>query len=246
MFVLLLALLGSLTGFLFFNFNPAKVFMGDGGSMFIGFMVGAGSVVCQAKSATLAGIAMPALALGVPIFDTVLTMIRRPVLDRRSIFSGERGHIHHRLLDRGLSQWQALCVIGAFCLATGAAAHLAVVGNDALAVLAVAALLALMIRLRLFGYHELALVQRAVAGMLAGLARQLGTSARRRLPDAGQLAQLDFDRAWRLLVDEAKTWNVQSVEFTLSHEGEYLRRHDWTDPVGQAGQAEEAADARAL
>ncbi|MHC4295379.1 MAG: glycosyltransferase family 4 protein, partial [Planctomycetota bacterium] len=111
MFVLLLGLLGSLTGFLLFNFNPAKIFMGDGGSMFIGFMIGAGSVVCQAKSATLVGIALPALALGVPILDTALTMIRRTVLDKRSIFAGERGHIHHRLLDRGLDHRTVVFVI---------------------------------------------------------------------------------------------------------------------------------------
>ncbi len=111
MLVLLLALLGGLTGFLFFNFNPAKIFMGDGGSMFIGFMVGAGSVVCQAKSATLVGIALPALALGVPLLDTALTMIRRSVLDRRSIFAAERGHIHHRLLARGLRHRTVVVVI---------------------------------------------------------------------------------------------------------------------------------------
>lgn len=104
MFVLMLALLGSLCGFLVFNFSPARIFMGDGGSMFIGFMIGGGSVVCQAKSATLVGIALPALALGVPIFDTVLTVVRRAVLDRRSIFAGEVGHIHHRLLAKGLTQ----------------------------------------------------------------------------------------------------------------------------------------------
>lgn len=111
MFVLLLALLGSLTGFLFFNFNPAKIFMGDGGSMFIGFMIGAGSVVCQAKSATLVGIALPALALGVPILDTLLTVVRRTVLDRRSVFSGDGGHIHHHLLAMGLRQRTVVIII---------------------------------------------------------------------------------------------------------------------------------------
>ncbi len=111
MFVLLLAMVGSLVGFLVFNFNPAKIFMGDGGSMFLGFMIAAGSVVCQAKSATLAGIALPALALGVPILDTALTIIRRAVLDRRSIFAGERGHIHHRLLDKGLQHRTVVMLI---------------------------------------------------------------------------------------------------------------------------------------
>ena len=102
--VLMLALLGSLVGFLFFNWNPAKIFMGDCGSMFLGFMIGGSSVVCQAKAQTLVGLALPALAMGVPLFDTLLTFVRRKVLNRRSIFAAERGHIHHRLLDMGLGQ----------------------------------------------------------------------------------------------------------------------------------------------
>ena len=111
MVVLMVALLGSITGFLFFNFHPAKMFMGDGGAMFLGFMVSAGSVVCEAKSATLVGIALPALVLGVPILDTTLTMIRRRILDRRSIFAAEKGHLHHRLLDKGLHQRTVVFVI---------------------------------------------------------------------------------------------------------------------------------------
>lgn len=104
MAVLMLALLGSLVGFLFFNWNPAKIFMGDCGSMFLGFMIGGASVVCQMKVRTLVGLALPALALGVPLFDTLLTFVRRKVLDRRSLFASERGHIHHRLMDLGLGQ----------------------------------------------------------------------------------------------------------------------------------------------
>ncbi|NLF32418.1 MAG: undecaprenyl/decaprenyl-phosphate alpha-N-acetylglucosaminyl 1-phosphate transferase [Planctomycetes bacterium] len=111
MVVLMLGLLGALTGFLFFNVHPAKVFMGDCGSMFLGYMIGAGSVACQAKSATLVGLALPALALGVPLMDTMLTMIRRGIIDRRSVFAAERGHLHHRLLDRGLEQRGAVLVI---------------------------------------------------------------------------------------------------------------------------------------
>jgi len=104
MAVLMLALLGSVTGFLFFNFYPAKIFMGDCGSMFLGFMIGAGSVVCQTKTHTLVGLAVPLLAMGVPILDTGFAFIRRRVLERRSVFSADRKHLHHRLLDLGLHQ----------------------------------------------------------------------------------------------------------------------------------------------
>ncbi len=102
MAVLMLALLGSVTGFLFFNFHPAKIFMGDGGSLFLGFLIGAGSVVCQTKTPTFVGLAVPFLALGVPVFDTAFAVVRRRLLDRRSVFAPDRGHLHHRLLDLGL------------------------------------------------------------------------------------------------------------------------------------------------
>jgi exopolysaccharide biosynthesis WecB/TagA/CpsF family protein len=111
MSILMLVLLGSVTGFLFFNFYPAKIFMGDCGSMFLGFMIGAGSLVCQAKTATFVGLAIPLLVLGVPVFDAALTMIRRAILYRRSVFSSEMGHIHHYLLDMGLPQLTAVIII---------------------------------------------------------------------------------------------------------------------------------------
>lgn len=108
--MLMLALLGSVTGFLFFNFNPAKIFMGDCGSMFLGFTIASVSVLCFSKTSALAGLALPFAALGVPIFDTFFSMLRR-FLERRSIFSADRSHFHHRLIDLGLSQRQAVLAI---------------------------------------------------------------------------------------------------------------------------------------
>ncbi|HUS47595.1 MAG TPA: MraY family glycosyltransferase [Phycisphaerae bacterium] len=103
MTVLMLAMLGALTGFLFFGFNPAKVFLGDCGSLFLGFMLAGTSVLSSAKAPTIVGLALPVLAMGVPIFDTLFSMVRR-VLERRSLFAPDRGHIHHRLLAMGLRQ----------------------------------------------------------------------------------------------------------------------------------------------
>ena len=101
--VLALALLGSLCGFLVFNFNPAKVFMGDCGSMFLGFHAGDCVIdVCKTDRTCPQASHLPALALGIPLLDTALTMVRRGVLQRRSLFSAERGHVHHRLMDMGV------------------------------------------------------------------------------------------------------------------------------------------------
>jgi len=119
MAIFALALLGSLSGFLFFNFSPAKVFMGDCGSLFIGFTIAAASVMCVSKSTAVVGLALPALALGIPIFDTLFSMLRR-FLERRSLFAPDRSHFHHRLLALGLTQRHAVIIIYiATLMATG-------------------------------------------------------------------------------------------------------------------------------
>jgi UDP-GlcNAc:undecaprenyl-phosphate GlcNAc-1-phosphate transferase len=115
MAVLMLALLGSLTGFLFFNFNPARVFLGDCGSLFLGFTIATSSVMCSTKSHALVGLALPFLALGVPIFDTLFSMLRR-FLERRSLFAPDRSHFHHRLCDLGFKQHHVVVTIYAVTL----------------------------------------------------------------------------------------------------------------------------------
>jgi UDP-N-acetylmuramyl pentapeptide phosphotransferase/UDP-N-acetylglucosamine-1-phosphate transferase/glycosyltransferase involved in cell wall biosynthesis len=109
--VLSLALMGSLCGFLYYNFNPAKIFMGDCGSMLLGIMLGSLSAASTARNGRLADLALPALALGVPLLDTASTMLRRAIIQRRSIFSAERGHIHHCLIDRGMTHRNAVILI---------------------------------------------------------------------------------------------------------------------------------------
>ena len=97
------ALAGSLFGYLRYNFNPATIFLGDSGSMFLGFTLAATSLAgAMTKSSTAIAILAPMLALGVPIMDMLLAMVRR-TLAKQSIFSADRGHIHHKLLDLGLT-----------------------------------------------------------------------------------------------------------------------------------------------
>jgi UDP-GlcNAc:undecaprenyl-phosphate GlcNAc-1-phosphate transferase len=96
--VVMLALMGALAGFLRHNFHPARIFLGDCGSLFLGYML-AGSTLCSVSlSHDSVGLALPALALGVPLVDTLASVSRR-LIQRRSIFSPDRQHIHHRLLD---------------------------------------------------------------------------------------------------------------------------------------------------
>ena len=104
-------LAGAVLGFLFFNFNPARIFMGDSGSYFLGFILAACSIAgpLQKASATVS-IAVPLVALGVPIIDTMLAIVRR-FLEKRPLFSPDRGHIHHRLLDMGITHRRAVLII---------------------------------------------------------------------------------------------------------------------------------------
>jgi len=104
------ALAGAIIGFLFYNFNPATIFMGDTGSMFLGFVLATTAIRTSTKSTTVVAIVVPILALGVPISDTLLAMGRRAIRGA-PIFSADRGHIHHRLIDRGFSHRAAVLVI---------------------------------------------------------------------------------------------------------------------------------------
>ena len=116
--LVMLAMLGALSGFLFFNFNPAMVFLGDCGSMFIGFALATVSVMSAKQSGTLVGMALAVLALGVPFFDTFFSIMRR-MLDRRSLFAPDRCHTHHRLMDSGWSHRGAVLALYAVSLVSG-------------------------------------------------------------------------------------------------------------------------------
>jgi UDP-GlcNAc:undecaprenyl-phosphate GlcNAc-1-phosphate transferase len=107
--LMMAALMGALVGFLFFNFNPARIFMGDSGSYFLGFVLATTALGggLQQKASTAVSLLVPVLALGVPIFDTLFSMFRR-LLERRPVFSADRGHVHHRLLDLGLTHKRAV------------------------------------------------------------------------------------------------------------------------------------------
>lgn len=109
-----LPLAGCLLGFLCFNFNPATVFLGDGGSLFIGFMLGCFGVIWTQKSVTLVGMTAPLMALSIPLVDVLLCIVRR-WLRNQPIFGADRGHIHHRLLDRGLTPRRAVLLVYASC-----------------------------------------------------------------------------------------------------------------------------------
>jgi UDP-GlcNAc:undecaprenyl-phosphate/decaprenyl-phosphate GlcNAc-1-phosphate transferase len=110
--VLMAYLMGAALGFLPWNFHPASVFMGDAGALFLGFILGAATLVENQKGAAVIALAVPMVVIGVPIADTVLSFLRRLQRARRgAFFQPDRDHLHHRLLNLGLSQRQVVVTL---------------------------------------------------------------------------------------------------------------------------------------
>jgi len=157
--LLALILAGSTLGFLPFNFNPASIFLGDSGSLFIGFMLSALSLAGAAKSPTLVAVAIPIVASGLPILDTVLSVIRR-FLSGKPLFGADREHIHHRLLRRGLTQRQVVIVLYAVSAAFALTSlFLLFPASGGIGVVLVVIALFVSLGVRQLGYHEFTEIQ---------------------------------------------------------------------------------------
>ena len=108
--MVMMAIAGSAMGFLPFNFHPAKIFMGDAGSQLLGFAIAAFSLTGTVKSATIMVVLMPALVLGLPIFDTIMAIIRR-TSRHQSIGTADKEHLHHRIMKAGFGQRRAVLLM---------------------------------------------------------------------------------------------------------------------------------------
>ncbi|HWT89251.1 MAG TPA: MraY family glycosyltransferase [Candidatus Angelobacter sp.] len=117
--ILTLALAGAIAGFLRYNFNPASIFLGDCGSLLIGFLISAIAIAGSHKSPTMVAVAIPIVSLGLPILEVAVAVFRR-FLSCRRLFAPDREHIHHKLLGRGLPHKQTVLVLygvsACFCL----------------------------------------------------------------------------------------------------------------------------------
>jgi UDP-GlcNAc:undecaprenyl-phosphate GlcNAc-1-phosphate transferase len=149
------ALGGALAGFLRFNFAPASIFLGDAGSLLLGFLLSVFSIQSLQKGPTAVVVLVPVLMLGLPILEAAVTIVRRAVVNGiASVFQADQEHIHHRLLDLGMTHRRAVLVLYVVCAAFGLLAFVAVsvrgLGNAAI-VAAVA--LAAYLGMRALGYR---------------------------------------------------------------------------------------------
>jgi len=210
-------LLGALLGFLPYNFHPASIFMGDCGSVPVGFLLGCFGVIWSQKSATLLGMTAPLLALAVPLLDTTLSIARR-FLRHQPIFGADRGHIHHRLLARGFTPRRVAFV---FYGAAGVGACLSLLLGSATnhygGIALVAFCGAVLFAIQYLGYEEFDIARRMIFGGMfrhtlnANLSiSQLETAVH----GAGTL-----DECWGALVDTSRTlgFSEASLQFNGTH-----------------------------
>lgn len=212
--LLTVALAGATLGFLPYNFPPAKVYLGDAGSLFLGFMLATLALEGATKGPAIVAIAIPMVAFAVPVLDTLIAVVRRAARGA-PVFKGDREHLHHRLLDLGLTPAQAAAILylvcGAFALASMLFLNHNVRGLAVVLTMVGAVVWLSMRHLRLHEFFELArLAQR---GFTQTRAIQFNVSVRRAADG------LDRVRSWdeivRILADLFAESEFDGVRLTL-------------------------------
>ncbi len=151
---LMLVMVGALLGFLKFNFNPASIFLGDGGSLFTGFVLAASGVLWSQKQAAFLALSVPMLVLTVPMLEVALTVARRS-LGRKPLFTADAQHVHHRLLQQGATPKRAALSLYVLASGAGAMAYAIAHGSRVLLVVAPAGVVAVLLWIRSLRYPEL-------------------------------------------------------------------------------------------
>lgn len=142
--MIIISMAGAALGFLQYNFNPAKIFMGDTGSMLLGYTMAVTAVLGLVKTAATIALVVPVIALGLPILDTLFAIVRRK-MSGVPIFTPDKGHLHHRLLALGLTQKQAVLIMYCVSAVLGLVALFVASVNYKTGILTVAIVLAVII-----------------------------------------------------------------------------------------------------
>lgn len=236
----LAALAGVSLGFLYFNFNPAIIFMGDGGSYFLGFMLAGLSIMGSMKSQATVTILIPIIALGVPLMDAFIAPIRRIVLGKDP-FKADKSHIHHRLLKMGLNQRRAVLWMYAATILLGIFAFAIVQIRDE----RVGAILIILGIVLFFGIHKLGYLEYLavdkVKGYFDDVTDEMGLKKDRRTFLNRQIAITEArtpDEMWERIVDALKVLKIDEAEIRLNRcylGAKSNGSHHWaayeTDPV---------------
>jgi UDP-GlcNAc:undecaprenyl-phosphate/decaprenyl-phosphate GlcNAc-1-phosphate transferase len=205
-------LAGCLIGFLRYNFNPASIFLGDSGSLLIGFLLGSYGVIWSQKSATMLGMAAPALALGVPLLDVGLSIVRRFVRNE-PIFAGDRGHIHHRLLERGFTPRRVALLLYGACGVAAALSLLQSAIHGRLAGLAIVffALVA-WAGIQYLGYAEFGAARRFLSGVFRPM---LSAHVQLELLERSLSSASSVEQCWRAIEQTGRSLGYNHITARL-------------------------------
>ncbi len=192
-------LIGALIGFLVFNFNPASIFLGDSGSLVLGFLLGCYGVMWTGKSPALTDLAAPLIALTIPLLDVAVAITRR-FLRRQPIFKADRAHIHHRLLALGLSHRRAVLYLYLAGMSAGMLSLCLIVGRRRWEAVVLAMFICgVILGLRRLRYTEFSVAQRLlINGVNGGFRREL----------VAQLALGDFRQSLTEACNPGEVWRV--------------------------------------
>jgi UDP-GlcNAc:undecaprenyl-phosphate GlcNAc-1-phosphate transferase len=206
-------LVGALLAFLRYNFNPASIFLGDSGSLMIGFLLGSFGVVWSQKSATILGMTAPMMALGIPILDAGLAVVRR-FLRHQPIFGGDRDHIHHRLLKRGFAPRRVVLILYGVASIGAALSLLSVASNRLSGAIVLLFCAAAWIGIQHLGYSEFSTARRM---LLAGTFQQaLDAQLRLRSFEQELSAAGTIEECWESILETSQTFDFVEVRLNIA------------------------------
>lgn len=210
------ALAGTVSGFLRYNFSPASIFLGDSGSLFVGFALAAFAIQNYMKASAAIAVAAPLMALALPMLDLVLAVLRRLIAGRK-IFEPDRDHIHHRLLRLGLTPRRAVVILyGVAALFTSLSLVVMTGKGQALAAALIAACLVTWAGIRHLGYAEISAIELMLNRRQLPQRHTLGNNLqlvrmREAFTDAMGVAEL-----WDALIKTASRLDFDRVQIVLS------------------------------
>jgi UDP-GlcNAc:undecaprenyl-phosphate/decaprenyl-phosphate GlcNAc-1-phosphate transferase len=218
-------LAGALLGFLRYNFTPASIFLGDSGSLTLGFLLGCYGALWAEKSTTLLGLTAPLIVLAVPLLDVILAIVRR-LLRGQPIFTADNGHIHHKLLSRGLTPMRLVLLIYGICIIGSVSSLLLTISHNRNRDFTIVLLcLAAWLGLQHLGYREFGIAKSMVFGgtIRSVLSAQLALETFER--EVG--TEHTLGQSWEVLYRTCQRFGFSGVVFELDDE---IRR--WGEKAG--------------
>lgn len=209
-------LVGALLGFLRFNFSPASIFLGDCGSLTLGFLLGCYGIFWSEKSTTVLSMVAPLMVLFVPLLDASLAIVRR-FLRQQPIFSADRGHIHHKLLSLGLPPWRVALILYGFCGVAGVAGLVLTATHVPYhSFVVIIVILVAWLAIQHLGYSELGVASRVVFG--GGLHRLLNGQLNLAKLEQELMASKTLEEIWQLLCRDSPEFGFSAIELHIDDE----------------------------